>query len=195
MVDDIYGTIFTDRDGGKVEMKRFFCLWVFAVAMVFISGCGFIKFSPSQSSLGSVGETLTTEQRFTLKNLKGEDVSLDSVLQSHKVVLLNFWATWCGYCVEEMPDLVKLQNDFGARGFTVLALDMGESAEQAASFAVEHGLNFPIVLDTEITTAQKYGIVGIPVSILLDSTGKVLGQYNIYNEKLRADVEAAVNAS
>ncbi len=175
-------------------MKRAFGMGALVVGLFFIAGCGFIKFTPSQS-MGSVGETLTAEQRFTLKNLQGEDVSLDSVLQSHKLVLLNFWATWCGYCVEEMPDLVRLQNDLGSKGFTVLAMDMGESAEQASSFAKEHGLNFPIVLDTEITTAQKYGIVGIPVSILLDPTGKVLGQYNIYNEKLRSDVEKAISAS
>ncbi len=175
-------------------MKRAFGLGTLVVGLFFLAGCGFIKFTPSQP-MGSVGETLTAEQRFTLKNLQGEDVTLDSVLQSKKLVLLNFWATWCGYCVEEMPDLVRLQNDFGGKGFTVLAIDMGESAEQVASFVQANGLNFPVVLDPELTTGQTYGIVGIPVSILLDSTGKVLGQYNIYNEKLRADVEKAISAS
>lgn len=175
-------------------MKRVLGLGTLVMGLFFMAGCGFIKFTPSQP-MGSVGETLTAEQRFTLKNLQGEDVTLDSMLQSNKLVLLNFWATWCGYCVEEMPDLVRLQNDFGSKGFTVLALDMGETAEQAASFSKEHGLNFPILLDPETATAQTYGIVGIPVSILLDSTGKVLGQYNIYNEKLRADVEKALAAS
>ncbi len=192
---DFYGAIFVDCHGGKVAMRKILGLWVLAATVFFISGCGFIKFSPSQSSMGSVGESLTAAQRFTLKNLQGEDVVLDTVLQSNKLVLLNFWATWCGFCVEEMPDLIRLQNDFGNKGFTVLALDMGESAEQASSFVKAHGLNFPVLLDPELATAQNYGIVGIPVSILLDSTGKVLGQYNIYNEKLRSDVEKALTTA
>lgn len=175
-------------------MKKVFG-WGFVWGLVLlVSGCGFIKFTPPEA-MGTVGETLTAEQRFTLKDLQGGDVTLDSILQKNKIVLINFWATWCGYCVEEMPDLVRLQTDFGGRGFTVVAVDMGESAEQASAFVKQHGLNFPVLLDTELTTAQQYGIVGIPVSILLDSSGKVLGQYNIYNEKMRADVEKAVSAS
>ncbi len=169
-------------------MKRVLGLGALVVGLFFVAGCGFIKFN-APSSMGAVGESLTVEQRFTLKNLQGEDVALDSVLQSHKAVLLNFWATWCGFCVEEMPDLIRLQKSLGPSGFTILALDMGETPAQASAFAAAHGLNFPVLMDTEMTTAQQYGIVGIPVSILLDSSGKVLGQYNIYNEKLRADAE------
>ena len=134
------------------------------------------------------GNALTQEQRFTLMDLQGQAVSLDQVLSQKKAVLIDFWATWCGYCVEEMPDLVKLQQKYGESGFTVLAVNVGESREQAAAFKEKMGLNFPIVLDTDSVAAQAYNVVGIPFTVLVDSTGKVVDEYHSYSGKIEADV-------
>lgn len=168
-------------------MKKTALLPVLIYGALYLAGC-----SGSSVISSSVGKDLEPSQRFTLKNPKGEAVSLDQVLSSHKSVLLNFWATWCSYCVEEMPDLVKLQERLSPQGFTVLAVDVGESAEQVAAFADRAGLNFPIVLDTDNTVAQNYGLVGIPVSYLIDSSGKIIGEYHGFTSKLVKDAEASL---
>ena len=138
---------------------------------------------------GSAGKLLTPSQRFTLKDLDGVPVRLDDVLSKHQAVLLDFWATWCGFCVEEMPDLIELQRKNQARGFTVLAVNAGESSRQAALFRDKMKLNFPIVLDEDMAVSQAYGLVGIPVSFLVNSEGKVLGEYHGFTKELTADVE------
>ena len=171
-------------------MRRTAAFFLLA-ASLWAVGCSKIMETPS----GSVQTELKPAQRFTLMDLKNEAVSLDRLLSTHKSVLINFWATWCSYCVEEMSDLVKLQAEHGARGFTVLAVDVGETAEQASAFAQKHGLNFPIVLDTDNTVAQNYGLVGIPVSYLIGSDGKVLGEYHGFTKKLVSDVEASLKAA
>ena len=152
-------------------------------------GAGCSALTGTGSSASSLGTELKPTQRFTLMNPAREAVSLDQVLSKNKAVLINFWATWCGYCVEEMPDLVKLQTRLESRGFTVLGVDVGESADQASSFAKKFGLNFPIVLDEDNTVSQNYGLVGIPVSYLIRSDGKVLGEYHGFSNKLVSDVE------
>ena len=142
----------------------------------------------------SVGKDLTPEQRFTLKNIQDEAVSLDQVLTQHKAVLIDFWATWCGYCVEEMPALIKLHEKNQARGFTVLAVNVGESKEQADLFAKKMNLPFPVVLDEDSSVSQKYGVVGIPTSLLVNSQGRILGEYHAYTKQLESDVEKALSA-
>ncbi len=165
--------------------KKAILLLVFSVL---VSGAG-CSLKSSGSASHSVAGELMQDQRFTLMNLKNEAVSLDQVLSKNKAVLVNFWATWCAYCVEEMPDLVKLQDKYQSRGFTVIAVNVGESAEQATAFQKKMGLNFPVVLDPESSTAEKYGLVGIPVSYLIGSDGKILGEYHGFTPKLVADVE------
>jgi peroxiredoxin len=155
--------------------------------IILLSGCSGL--SGSGSTASSIGPELKPSHRFTLMNLKNEAVSLDRLLSKNKAVLINFWATWCSFCIEEMPDLVKLQSRLESKGFTVLAVDVGESAEQASSFAKKLGLNFPIVLDEDSSVAQNYGLVGIPVSYLVNSEGKVLGEYHGFSRKLVSDVE------
>ena len=140
----------------------------------------------------SVGNELTQEQRFTLKNIQDEVVSLDRVLAQNKAVLIDFWATWCGYCVEEMPDLIKLYRENKDRGFTVLAVNIGESRQQASLFAQKMNIPFPIVLDENNSVAEKYGVVGIPMSFLIDSQGRILGEYHSYTRELESDVEKAL---
>jgi peroxiredoxin len=163
--------------------------FVYALAFV-VTGCSNVTGSGSVTS--SMGSELKQVHRFTLMNPQNDAVSLDQLLAKNKSVLINFWATWCGFCVEEMPDLVKLQARLEGQGFTVLAVDVGESAAQASAFAKKMGLNFPIVLDEDNTVAQNYGIVGIPISYLISSEGKILGEYHGFTQKLVTDVETSL---
>jgi thiol-disulfide isomerase/thioredoxin len=154
--------------------------------MLFLTGCGRVT---GMSMRSAVGSELTEAQKFSLKNLEGGVTDLSQVLTQKKLVLIDFWASWCGYCVEEMPDLIKLQ----ARGFTVLAVNVGETARQAASFKKKFKLNFPIVLDEDNAVARNYGVVGIPVSYLVSPDGKVLGEYHEFTPKLISDVEKSLS--
>ena len=157
--------------------------------MVGVSGCSEMT---GPGNMASVGTQLTQKQRFALKDIHGNVVSLDQVLSQNKAVLLNFWATWCGYCVEEMPDLVGLYQRNKDRGFVIVAVDSGESSAQAADFARKMNMAFPVVLDEDTAVSGKYGVVGIPMSLLVNSQGQVLGEYSAYSRKLEADVEKAL---
>jgi len=154
-----------------------------------MSGCGRVAGIPSSMD----GSLLTEEQKFTLKTPDGSVVSLAQVLPQKKSVLLNFWATWCPYCVEEMPELVKLHAQHEAAGFTVIAVNVGESASQAAAFIKKHHLNFPVVLDENMSVSERYGLVGLPTSFLIGTDGKVIGQYTGYTPKLVSDVEKSLS--
>lgn len=90
-------------------------------------------------------------------------------------VLVNFWATWCGPCREEMPSMERLHRSFGGRGLTVLALNERESAAQVAKFLKANGLSFTALLDTKGRVAESFRIFGIPSTFLVGPGGQVLG--------------------
>ena len=161
---------------------------VFLSLFFFAAGCMGPSSRDSSAETGQLGG----RQMFTLKNLNGEEVSLDGLLKSNKAVLLNFWATWCPPCREEIPDLIKLQETYQGRSFTVLGVDVGESAAKVSSFADKIGINYPVVLDGNNRVAETYGIVGIPTSMLIGSDGKILGVYYGFTGQLVADVKKAV---
>lgn len=187
----VCGGIFVCENGGIIEVKNLSrAVFAFVIGVVAFVGAGCSTGTEGPS--GQVSGALTPEQRFTLKNLRGEDIRLDGVLAANKAVLVDFWATWCGYCVEEMPDLIRLQQKYDRRPFTVLAVNAGESAHQVSLFNEKMKLNFPVLLDEEMITLQKFGINGIPTSLLLDSQGKVLGVYHQYSSRLEQDVENAL---
>jgi peroxiredoxin len=94
-----------------------------------------------------------------------------------RVVLLNFWATWCVPCREEMPAMERLYQRFKDRGLVVLAISVDAPGSSAVvSFARELGLTYPIGLDPKMTLARQYGVHGLPASFLLDRTGAVVGR-------------------
>jgi thiol-disulfide isomerase/thioredoxin len=110
---------------------------------------------------------------FTMKDLDGRDVSLSSF--KGKVILLNFWATWCGPCKAEIPMFVELQTQYEKQGFTVLGYSIDDDAPKARAFATEFKMNYPILLGLGREDVQEaYGPMwGIPVSVMIDRTGKV----------------------
>ncbi len=154
----------------------------------FTAGC----MGPSSKDSSAETGHLSGRQLFTLKNLNGEEVSLDGLLKSNKAVLLNFWATWCPPCREEIPDLIKLQETYQGRSFTILGVDVGESAAKVSSFADKIGINYPVVLDHDSRVSESYRVVGIPTSMLIDSDAKILGIYYGFTPQLAEDVKKAV---
>jgi peroxiredoxin len=109
---------------------------------------------------------------FTVPNLAGGTVAL----REHRgtVVFLNFWATWCPPCKEEMPSMERLYRRFKGRGLTILAisLDAGDPGKVAA-FVRALDLTFPIGLDLKLEAANRYGIRGLPGSFLIDRSGQI----------------------
>jgi peroxiredoxin len=94
-----------------------------------------------------------------------------------RVVLLNFWATWCVPCREEMPAMERLYQRFKDRGLVVLAVSVDAPGSSAVvPFAKELGLTYPIGLDPKMALARQYGVRGLPASFLLDRTGAVVGR-------------------
>src|SRR6476620_10164428 len=91
------------------------------------------------------------------------------------LMLVNFWATWCGPCRDEMPSMEQLSRSFGNQGFTVLAVNQRENAGQVLRFMKTHGLNFRAPLDTDGRVAAAYRVYGIPATYLIDAHGQAIG--------------------
>ena len=170
-----------------------FSFRIFSVAslsvFLFALGCTGPDF---QHVSENVSGELQDSQKFTLNNLTNEPVSLATLLKQNKAVLINFWATWCPPCREEIPGLINLQKKFKDKSFTILGVDAGESQTKVLNFAERMGINYPVVLDFDMAVTERYKVYGIPTSILVSSEGKILGEYHSYSPKLEADVETAL---
>jgi thiol-disulfide isomerase/thioredoxin len=120
------------------------------------------------------------EPELTLKDLDGKDVTLASL--KGKVVLVNFWATWCEPCKIEIPELIELQQEYGPKGFTVLGIAMDDEGRPAVApfvqkekFDTDAGkstMNYPIVIGNDAAGDKFGGLLGYPTSVLLSRDGK-----------------------
>ncbi len=108
---------------------------------------------------------------FTLPSLDGPNLRLQE--QRGRVVMINFWATWCGPCRVEMPHLSKLYEKYRGSGFTVLAVNIDEDPHKAASLAKQLGMRFPVLLDTEKKVSRLYDLSTMPSTVLVDRDGRV----------------------
>ncbi len=112
---------------------------------------------------------------FELADDGGIGVSLGDY--AGKVVLLNFWATWCAPCVREIPSLNRLYERFADKGFVVLAVSVDEDEEQYRQFLDNRGVSFPTARDPQREVSSRYGTAKYPESYLIDRGGKVLRKY------------------
>ena len=118
-------------------------------------------------------QALDQENDFTLTSLDGKSYTLSAL--RGRVVLLNFWATWCPPCRKEMPDMEKLYRTLEKKGFTVLGVS-DEPRETVAGFLQKQNYTFPILLDPGRTVHTAFGVEGIPKSFLFDRDGKLVAQ-------------------
>ena len=110
--------------------------------------------------------------RFTLRNLKGNLEGLDD--HSGKVIIVNFWATWCAPCLKEMPSFETLYRRYRSKGLTLLAISLDkESSSKVQEFVDKYKLTFPVLLDTEGVAEKLYPSFTIPFTYVIDKQGRV----------------------
>ena len=106
---------------------------------------------------------------FQLSNLEGQPISLSDF--RGKPVLLNFWATWCGPCVFEMPFIQGIFEESSDTGLVILAVNIGETPSTVRDFIQAGNFSFPVLLDTSQDVALEYNVRGIPTTFLIDKNG------------------------
>ncbi|MBK1811510.1 TlpA family protein disulfide reductase [Clostridium sp. YIM B02505] len=111
---------------------------------------------------------------FKLKTLEGTEISLSDF--KGKKVFLNFWATWCPPCREEMPELEKLYQESKDSDLVIITINLGEDASTIKSFMDKNKYNFTVALDLDQDVTTKYSIVSIPTSIFIDSEGNLVSK-------------------
>lgn len=159
--------------------------------MVFATlfGCGPKKAEDAvktseQASASEVTKSNATEQKndpqayqdafpILLKNLEGAEESLEDY--KGKYVIINFWTTWCKYCIKEMPDLTTLQNE--NEDLVVLAVNVNEDHTTVEKFVKKNGITLKVLMDTDGAVSKTYGINSFPTTFFIDPSGKVIGYF------------------
>ncbi len=112
-------------------------------------------------------------------DIEGNAVDLKDL--QGRVLVVNFWATWCEPCRDEMPSLQRLREKLDGRSFDVLAVNYGESREKVSQFLGKENVVLPVLLDPEMETAKAWGVGGLPMTFLIDAEGRV--RYSVFGER------------
>lgn len=140
----------------------------------------------------TAGEISRPAPNFTLQTRDGGDLSLADL--QGQVVMVNFWATWCGPCRQEMPHLEALYQRYGDLGFTLLGVNVEPDTSGATKFLRDTPVSFPILFDPSSEVSKLYDVIAMPSTMLVDRSGNVRfihhgykpGYENEYQTQIRA---------
>jgi len=147
-------------------MKRLYVLMI----GVFVAILGVLPFDVW--SMGSRVPTVGMQaEDFHLTDLEGKSQSLSQY--RGKIVLVNFWATWCKPCTTEMPAMQTMYDKLRDKGFVVLAVNELEDDAKVREHIKQYGHTFPVLMDRDNKVANQFGVFGLPVSVFIDQEGRV----------------------
>jgi len=129
---------------------------------------GIVVMGHALAALPSPG---TAAPDFTLKSTNGKNVRLKE--QRGQVVLVNFWATWCAPCRQELPELDKLQAQYGKAGLRLLAVSVDDDAQNAAAMMRRLGVGLTVLHDRDKRVAKRYDVDAMPATVIVDRRGRV----------------------
>ena len=184
-------------------MKKYiaFCLFIVVVPSFFASAQNTNRAIPAEiaNAFSRAGLPILRQRinpiDFTLPLLSGGNVTLSSL--RGQVVFLNFWATWCPPCREEMPSMEALHRRFKDQGLEIIAVNIQENRNQVGAFVREYNLTFPIPLDTSGAVSRRYGMRGIPTTYIIDREGSIIlvltGGLDWYRREIISAFEVLLN--
>jgi len=194
----------------KKILKSVLPILLFFVPLLIFSSCENTNGSPGGNSISTpdtqgseISDLLKTLQMYEFKDpVKAPEFKLPSLdgreirLRDYRgrVVLLNFWATWCPWCRKEMPFIQELHDTLDSRYFVILAIDMKQDKRTVERFIKNRGLTFTVLLDREGSVSDMYGVSSTPMKFLIDPEGNLRGAaigYKIWN---LADIKSLVDA-
>jgi len=120
---------------------------------------------------GLVEAKKTAAPDFTLKSRDGKNVRLSDL--RGQVVLLNFWASWCGPCRQEMPILDEIHNKYKSLGFSVLGVNLDAKSKKAINYLKDTPVTFPVLYDPKGDVSGQYGVQAMPSTVIIDKDGNV----------------------
>ena len=126
----------------------------------------------SSSGPGGPGNTNQQAPQFSLQNLDGKTVSLKDF--GNKVIIVDFWATWCGPCRMEIPHLNQLYLDNKGKGLQIIGVSMDDGSDAVKQFLLKNRVDYPVVMGNEDVANDFGGVEGLPTKFIIDRSGKVI---------------------
>lgn len=130
---------------------------------------------PAELTRGNIGATHSFAPELSLTDLRGQKLQLSSY--RGKVVILDFWATWCGPCGAEIPRFVDLQNKYRDRGLQIIGISLDDDPKPVRSFYQQFKMNYAVAVG-DANVAERYGgILGLPVNFVIDREGRIQAKH------------------
>jgi len=166
------------KQRSSTTWKHSWIFWALVVLSVLVVGVGIWQLNENHKAVVAQSQPETPSDvvqapDFQLATSDGSTMHLSDL--RGKVVLLNFWATWCPPCKAEMPDLDAIHREYGPEhDFTVVGVNVGGEEAEVNAFAKQHGITFPLLLDTNgSVTNNSYNIRSLPTSLIIDRAGNI----------------------
>ena len=151
--------------------------------------------SPNSADTGTARSERPLATDFSLPDLNGRNIKLSDY--RGQVVLLDFWATWCGPCRTEIPQFVKMQEKYGPQGFQIIGISMDDQEKPVREFHREFKMNYPVVMGNAKLAESFGGILGLPVAFLISRDGRIYRKHigETATPVLEKDVTALLETS
>jgi len=163
----------------SVKKRSMTYAWIFLAVIVVVAG--YYMYGRGDSNAGKAMQPMLPPEdlagaapAFTLVDLNGKSVSLSDF--RGKIVVLNFWATWCPPCRREIPDFIDLQKEYGSRSVQIVGIALDEP-EKVQAFARQNGMNYPVLLGSDEVSMKYGGIEGIPTTFIIDKNGRIVNRF------------------
>lgn len=169
-------------------MKKTFIYISFFTALLFLSCDSRTGRQNSQNSVVVTGQTdksydVSADNSdimkidFSMNDINGKTVSVTDEFAKHQITIVDFWASWCGPCIREIPNLVKINNEYKGKGLGIVGVSLDKDETQWKSAVSDMNMNWVQLSDLQgwnNAAAVKYGVSSIPFMIIVDKTGKIL---------------------
>jgi thiol-disulfide isomerase/thioredoxin len=163
---------------GQIAGKQWRLLVGALLAVLLVVGLYFVNrywISPAVRAQAKASGNHPLAPAFSLTDITGKPLKLSDY--QGRVVMLDFWATWCGPCRIEIPEFVELQKRYGAQGFAVIGISMDDSAEPVAGFYKQLQMNYPVAIGNDRLGELYGGVLGLPTTFLIGRDGRIYAKH------------------